>query len=134
MAWVGEGCDGSGRHREKNCAKREFNLCPMCGMPLYTTPSLQEDLLWGLIQLVFKGKPAFNFEADGYKKELSGLLLCLGCLNFVIQAVILAVVRIVITSISQLSKILIDLITSGAGIWWLVQKWNRICILHFHAL
>jgi hypothetical protein len=54
--------------KEKS-ARWEFNLCQMCWMPLYTNPALQEDRLWGLIQLVFKEKPAFSVEADGSKKE-----------------------------------------------------------------
>ena len=54
-------------------AKGEFNLCPMCWMPLYSDSSSsankKEDFNWGLVQFVFKGKPAFSIQADGYKHE-----------------------------------------------------------------
>lgn len=50
-------------------SKYEFNLCPMCWMPLNVDGAKSEDALWQLVQLVFKGKPAFSIEADGYKHE-----------------------------------------------------------------
>jgi hypothetical protein len=50
--------------------KKGFNLCPMCWMPLYVGErSNKEDESWGLVQFVFKGKPAFSIEADGSKRE-----------------------------------------------------------------
>ena len=55
-------------------SKHEFNLCPMCWMPLKVNGDKAEDALWQLVQLVFKGKPAFSIEADGYKHERAVLV------------------------------------------------------------
>ena len=53
----------------ETCARSEFNLCPMCWMPLYLDQKKPADLSWELVQVLFKGKPAFSIEADGYKHE-----------------------------------------------------------------
>jgi hypothetical protein len=57
-------------------SRAEFDLRPMCWMPLYSDSSStnrinnnNEDFNWGLVQFVFKGKPAFSIQADGYKHE-----------------------------------------------------------------
>jgi hypothetical protein len=50
-------------------AKREFNLCPLCWMPLYIDKRRTEDKNWSLVQYVFKGKPAFSIKNSGYKHE-----------------------------------------------------------------
>jgi Zn-finger protein len=55
---------------KERAARGEFNLCPMCWMPLYANSARgTEDFSWGLVQYVFKGKPAFSVQADGYKRE-----------------------------------------------------------------
>jgi hypothetical protein len=59
---------------KEKTARREFNLCPMCWMPLYTDRRQNEDALWGLVQMVFKGKPAFSVEKEGYKHERAVLV------------------------------------------------------------
>jgi hypothetical protein len=46
-------------------ACREFNICPICWMPLYIDRSKPEDELWGYVQYIVKGKPAFSIKASG---------------------------------------------------------------------
>ena len=50
-------------------AKREFNLCPMCWMPLYASKIGAVDKAWAQVQTVFKGKPAYSIEKEGSKAE-----------------------------------------------------------------
>jgi hypothetical protein len=38
-------------------------------MPLYLDQTKPADLSWETVQIMFKGKPAFSIEADGYKHE-----------------------------------------------------------------
>ena len=61
---------------KRMAARAEFNLCPMCWMPLYSNSGSMknDDFSWGLVQFVFKGKPAFSIQADGYKHERSVLV------------------------------------------------------------
>ena len=48
-------------------ASDEFNLCPMCWMPLFINRSKKEDEIWGYVQYVVKGKPAFSVKPSGAK-------------------------------------------------------------------
>ena len=50
-------------------ARQEFNLCPLCWMPLYIFKKNQEDANWCSVQYAFKGKPAFSIKASGSKRE-----------------------------------------------------------------
>lgn len=51
------------------CSKQEFNTCPLCWMPLFIDHTQKEDLIWGMVQMVFKSKPAFSIRASKYKHE-----------------------------------------------------------------
>lgn len=46
-------------------AYNEFNLCPLCWMPLFIDHGKHEDQLWAVVQYVFKGKPAFSIKPSG---------------------------------------------------------------------
>ena len=48
-------------------SRHEFNLCPMCWMPLHIDRSESEDQKWGSVQFVFKGKPAFSVNSGDAK-------------------------------------------------------------------
>jgi hypothetical protein len=50
-------------------ARQEFNLCPLCWMPLYIFKKNLEDANWCSVQYAFKGKPAFSIKASGSKRE-----------------------------------------------------------------
>ena len=50
-------------------ARKEFNLCPLCWMPLFIDRKNAEDEHWCSVQYVFKGKPAFSIKASGLKHE-----------------------------------------------------------------
>lgn len=51
-------------------AKRAFNLCPICWMPLSLTGSTEERDRWTAVQVLFKSKPAFSVYDYKEKKHV----------------------------------------------------------------
>ena len=94
-------------------ARSEFNLCPMCWTPLYLDQTNPVDLSWEMVQIVFKGKPAFSIEADGYKHERPVLVFGVSRLHSGAKST--ATVRTVTTFTSLCLQAILDLKIHGIG-------------------